>query len=187
LKVENFEGLEVLAWAEGKDKEKGVNRSHLHQANEFAIYTTPPSPSDLHSALEIVKPKKIYVFGISPDIQTSASRLKPTDDFLSRLAGMAKYVINNKGGKVSIRELASATAQRERAIQIGLEWLAAGGHVAVSGDADADPVVLAAGKGETNQYVQKELYVAVRGILEETAAYRAYFARASIESIMGLA
>jgi hypothetical protein len=97
---------------------------------------------------------------------------------------MAKYAINNRGGRVSTQQLASALAQRARAIRIGLEWLAAGGHVAVTGEADADTVLLSPGSGEANQYLQKELYIAVRGILEETTAYRQYFARANLESIM---
>ena len=37
--------------------------------------------------------------------------------------------------------------------------------------------------GEANQYLQKELYLAVRGILYETAAYREYVSRAKIESL----
>jgi hypothetical protein len=74
-------------------------------------------------------------------------------------------------------------AARESAVRIGLEWLAAGGHLAVTGEADA--LFLSKGNGETNQYLQKELFIAVKGILEETAAYREYFSRASIESIMG--
>jgi hypothetical protein len=97
---------------------------------------------------------------------------------------MAKYTINNRGGRVSVQQLASALAQRERAIRIGLEWLAAGGHVAITGEADAESVLLAPGSGEPNQYLQKELYIAVRGILEETAAYRQYFSRANLDSIM---
>jgi hypothetical protein len=82
-----------------------------------------------------------------------------------------------------VNELAAATAQRESAVRIGLEWLAAGGHVSVSGERDA--VILSAGKGEVNQYLQKELYIAVRGILAETDAYRAYFAGADVENLIG--
>jgi hypothetical protein len=128
--------------------------------------------------LEIVKPVKIYVFGISPTPQKA-------DEFLSQLTGMTKYVINNKAGKASIKELAVATAQRASAIRIGLEWLAAGGHVSISGDAGADAVFLSKENGEANQYVRKELYVAIKGILEETIAYREYFAHANIEAITG--
>ena len=177
-KVSTFERLnvETLVWAEGVDKSKGKNRFELIQADELVIYTTPPSPADLHAAIEIVKPRKIHIFGVSPNPQKA-------DVFLAQLAGMAKYAINNKGGKVSIKEMAVATAQRESVIRIGLEWLAAGGHISISGEGEA--VLLSTGNGETNQYVQKELYIAVKGILEETAAYREYFGRANIESIMG--
>jgi single-stranded-DNA-specific exonuclease len=172
-------------WAEGAEKAKGRSRFELMEADELAIYTMPPSPSDLRAALEIVNPRKLYVFAVSPNPNGGSAIPRLTDEFLTRLAGLAKYAISNKNGRVSIQELASVMAQRERAIRIGLEWLAAGGHVTVSGEDDADTVRLSARKGETNQYVQKELYVAVRGILEETAAYRQYFARANLESIMG--
>ena len=177
LSVSTFERLnvETLVWAEGTDKAKGLSRFDLHQADEFAIYTTPPSPKELRTALEIVKPKRIYVLGVSP---TPAK----TDEFLSQLAGMVKYVINNKGGEVSINDLVVATAQRSSAVRIGLEWLAAGGHVSNVGENDA--LVLSKGNGEANQYLQKELYVAVKGVLEETAAYRAHFTKADINNLM---
>jgi len=45
-------------------------------------------------------------------------------------------------------------------------------------------LILSKGNGEADQYLQKELYTAVKGILEETAAYRAYFARADVDSLM---
>ena len=168
----------ALVWAEGADKAEGKSRFELTRSDELVIYTTPPSLTDLRDALEIVKPKKIYVVGNAPAAEKA-------DAFLARLAGMAKYAINNKGGKVSVRELAIATAHRESVVRIGLEWLAAGGHVAITGDAGAEAVLLSKGNGEADQYAQKELYVAVKGILEETAAYREYFARANIESIIG--
>ena len=50
---------------------------------------------------------------------------------------MAKFVIAKKDGKTTISELAAATAQREATVRIGLEWLAAGGHVAVIKEEDA--------------------------------------------------
>lgn len=150
----------------------------LHQADEFAIWTMPPSPADLRAALEVVKPKIVYFFAAMPEEFKA-------DAFLARLAGMVKYALNNKEGKVSVRELAAATAQRVNAVRIGLEWLAAGGHVTVSGDAGADALLLSRGNGETNQYLQKELFTAVKGILQETAAYRDYAARAEIHALMG--
>jgi len=165
-----------LIWAEGPDKSVGVPRYELHQADELSIYTTPPSPAELRKALDIVKPKTIYIFGVSP------AEEKP-DEFLSHLAGLCKFVINQRHGTISLSELASATAQRESVVRIGLEWLAAGGHVSVVSEEDA--LILSKGDGETNHYLQKELYVVVRGILEETAAYRAHFAKADINNLMG--
>jgi single-stranded-DNA-specific exonuclease len=167
----------TLIWAEGADRAAGVPRFELHQADEFSIYTTPPSPADLRKALEIVQPKIVYVFAVPP------AEEKP-DKFLSHLTGLCKYVLNQRRGKVGIQELASAMAARESAVCIGLEWLAAGGHVSVAGEGDA--LTLSRGNGEANQYLQKELYTAVKGILEETAAYRAHFSKADINNLIGL-
>ncbi len=162
----------TLVWAEGVDKAKGKSRYELHPADELVIYTTPPSPADLRAVLEIVKPNIVHVIGVSP-------AKEKTDEFLARLAGMAKFAINNKGGKVSVNELAVATAGRVNAVRIGLEWLSAGGHVTAVPEEDA--VLLSAGNGEANQYLQKELFVAVRGILDETTAFRDYFSRADLK------
>lgn len=170
---EQAAGLQV--WAESADKAKGKSRFELHPADDFAIYTTPPSPAELHAALETVRPKKVYLFGVSPVPEKA-------DAFLSRLAGFAKYVINQKSGKVTVGELAVATGQREGAIRLGLEWLAAGGHVSIQ--RDEETIRLSIANGELNQYLQRELYIAVRGILEETEAYRAHFQRADAESLI---
>lgn len=164
----------IQIWAEGADKAKGKSRYELHEADEFAIYTTPPSPHELHAALDAVKPKKVYIFGVSPDQER-------VDGFLSRLAGLAKFVINQRAGRVTVQELAGATGQREGAVQIGLEWLAAGGHVSIQRADEA--YLLSNGNGGADQYLQKELYTAAKGIVEETAAYRAHFARASMDSL----
>lgn len=166
---------ETLVWAEGAHKTQGKNRFELQPAEEIVIYTTPPSSVDLRAALETVKPKKVYLIGNSPEPEKA-------DAFLARMAGLAKYVINQKGGNVTVAELAAATGQREGSIRLGLEWLAAGGHIAIQREDGA--VHLSTGKHESNQYLQRELYIAVKGILEETAAYRLHFQRAEAESLM---
>lgn len=157
----------TLIWAEGPDRGAGVNRLELTQADELTIYTTPPSPAELRHALEIVKPKIVYVFGIAPSEQ------KP-DEFLTYLAGLCKFVLNQRRGKTTVSELAAASAARESAIQFGLEWLAAGGQLTVSIEDDA--VLLSKETQEKNPYLQAELFIALRGVLNETLAYRKYFA-----------
>ena len=168
-------GLQI--WAEGVEKPKGKSRFELVLADELAIYTTPPSPAELQAALETVRPKRVYLFGVSPAAEKA-------DAFLTRLTGLTKYVINQKDGKVTVGELAVVTGQREGAIRLGLEWLAAGGHISIQREGLQDTVLLLPGNGEVNQYLQRELYIAVRGILDETAAYRAHFQRAEAERLI---
>jgi hypothetical protein len=156
----------TLIWAEGPDRSAGVNRLELTQADELTIYTTPPSPAELRKALEIVKPKTVYIFGISPSEQ------KP-DEFLTYMAGLCKYVLNQRHGKTTISELAAASAARESAIQFGLEWLAAGGQLTVN--IEENDVLLSKEMHEKNPYLQAELFIALRGVLNETTAYRNYF------------
>jgi hypothetical protein len=158
---------DILVWTEGSDKSKGKSRFELKQADEFAIYTIPPSPVELHKALKTVKPKTLYAFAVSP------SEEKP-DEFLNRLAGLCKFAINKREGKATIQELAAAMASREVAVQIGLDWLESSGELTVS--LEEDSVILSAKKQEKNPYLQSELFVALRGILNETSAFRKFFA-----------
>ncbi|MBL8101725.1 MAG: hypothetical protein JNM02_04280, partial [Anaerolineales bacterium] len=159
-----------LVWAEGTDKAVGVSRLELKQADEFFIYTTPASPIDLRKALEIVKPKTVYVFGIPP------AEEKP-EEFLAHLAGLCKFVLNQRSGNTSVPELAAAMAVRESAIQTGLHWLAASGELTIG--IDEDSVSLFAQKQEKNPYLQAELFISLRGVINEMSAYRKYFATAS--------
>ena len=169
---EQIPGLQI--WAEGMDRSIGKPLQELQPAEVLVIYSTPASSQDLSAALETLRPLKVFLFAISPPQEK-------TDEFLARLAGLAKFVINQREGKVRILELAGVTAQRQKAVQIGLEWLAAGGHIAI--EYQDGEVLLSRHTGEPNQYLQKELFVAVRGLLEETAAYRTHFKRASLESL----
>ncbi|MCE9646480.1 MAG: single-stranded-DNA-specific exonuclease RecJ [Chloroflexi bacterium] len=165
----------TLVWAEGADKSKGKPRFDLQRAGSLAIYTTPPSPVELRKVLETVKPESISVYAISPLEE------KP-EDYLNRLAGLCKYAINQRSGQATLHELAAAMASRESAVQIGLDWLAAGGQLSVNIDEDA--VSLSGEKQEKNPYLQAELFTALKGILNETAAFRKYFAGADLKTLL---
>jgi hypothetical protein len=156
----------ALVWAEAAEKSKGKSRYELYPAKELAIYTTPPSPLELRKALELVKPETVYVYAFSPGEE------KP-DDYLYRLAGLCKYALNNRGGKAAISELTIAMASRESAVQIGLEWLASGGQLTIS--FDEDDIMITSEKQKKDPYLQSELFIALKGILLETTAYRKYW------------
>ncbi len=165
----------ALVWAEGSNKSLGVSRRDLHPSDEFSIYTTPPSLAELRKSLALVQPKVVHVFAVSPAEER-------TEEFLAHLAGLCKFALNQRSGKTTISDLASTLAARENAIQIGLEWLAAGGQLSVS--FEEDQVSLTAEKKDKNPYLQVELFTALKGILNETAAFRKYFATADLKRLI---
>ncbi len=120
-----------LIWAEGVDRTHGVDRFHLSPSEDFAIWTPPASPRILRAALDAVRPRRVFVL----------ARMRANSDtpaaFLTRLAGLARFALNQKGGTAKISQLAAACAQRELTVRLGLEWLAAGGRIALRSDDDA--------------------------------------------------
>jgi hypothetical protein len=78
--------------------------------------------------------------------------------------------------------MAAATANRALTVRLGLEWLAAGGHLRIEGG--EDEIQLLPGNATSDKEVQAELHAGVKSLLEETAAYRDHFARATPESLL---
>ena len=116
----------------------------------------------------------VFVFAVPP------AEEKP-DEFLAHLAGLCKFVLNQRKGKTTTSELAAAMSTRESAVQIGLEWLSATGQLTVA--MEDDNVTLSKETQEKNPYLQAELFVALRGVLNETSAYRKYFTTADLTKI----
>jgi hypothetical protein len=67
-------------------------------------------------------------------------------------------------------------------VRAGLDWLAACGHVVIEGETDGE-LHLAAGDGVRGDELPA-IKARLRALLEETAAYRAYFARAEAQALM---
>ncbi|RLB66509.1 MAG: hypothetical protein DRH04_09260 [Deltaproteobacteria bacterium] len=156
----------VQIFVEGKSEIVGKNRYALEESAELAIYTSPPGQSELRAILEKVKPEKVYIIGIDPPSFTPQT-------FLSHLAGLVKYTLAKKDGQTTISALAAVTAQREATIRLGLEWLAAGGQVKVV--VEDDNITLSKPTEKTEKYAQAELFLAIKNLLIETAAYRKHF------------
>jgi single-stranded-DNA-specific exonuclease len=161
--------IQIWAEAEQKKEVSGRRRDELEPAQALVIWSTPPGRSELRAALSRVRPEQIYLFGINPSYDNPQA-------FLERLAGLTKYALNQRGGQAGLSELVSACAQREITVRLGLEWLAAGGHLSLQVEADA--LHLRSGDQQKNPYVQGELLTAIQGLLREAAAYRAHFAKA---------
>ncbi len=177
--VQGVEGWKVESgdaqvFVEGKADIAGVNRYQLKKSDELVLYTSPASAKMLNAILKKVKPKKVYLVGKNPPEFTP-------QEFLSHLAGLVKYTLVKKGGQTTISALAAVTAQREATIRLGLEWLASGGQVQV--EVEEDDVFLSKPSGTIEKHAQAELFLAVKGLLAETIAFRKHFRGGDIKHL----
>ena len=171
----------MQVWGEAGHKAEvgGQDRQELATAQVLAIWTTPPGPGELRAAVEQVSPETIYLFGIDPG-------LDDVEGFLQRLAGLVKRAQNAHGGWVRVSTLAAATAQREATVRTGLAWLASRGHVSVlERDEGEGEVRLVAGSKAAAADLSR-VTARLRELLQETAAYRAYFAGADEEILVSV-
>jgi len=163
---------QVLIWAEGTSQKavQGLGRQELTESETLVIWSAPPSQEVLSEALERVRPGSVILVGVDPGSDDAKA-------FIERLLGLVKFAINRKGGRTTLEELAAATAERKAAVILGLDYLAKRGLVTVEPD-PAGQILLAAARRGEDEAAAEQIRVQVEVILRETAAYRAYFARA---------
>ncbi len=171
----------VAIWGEAEAREKleaaglpARDRTHLEHAGTLIIWTTPPGRGEIQAALDAVQPHTVIIFSVNPaDTGVEA--------FLKRLAGLVKFAREKIGGTVELARLASATAQRETAVRLGLQWLEARGMVGAKvqdGQVQlGDPPAADAAKAES-------ILAQLRTLLDETAAYRRYFKISDKENLL---
>jgi len=167
-KVESLE--DAVIWEEGS-RELGVRRDALTKAKTLVVWTTPPSPRAFRRAVETVDPEEVVLVFQDPQAFTP-------DSFLRHLSGIVKFILNRKEGKASLLEVAAAMAEREEAIRIGLDILAAKGFCRVA--YEKETLTLSEG-GEKSPEDAATRYVQLKRILKETAAYRRHCRRAAAE------
>ncbi len=169
---------DVLVWREGKAAVEGRHRYALGPADVLVIWTTPPGAPELRAALGRVSPDTVHLFAVDPGLDHPKG-------FLTRLAGLVKRAIATEGGQVELSVLAAGTAQREEAVRTGLAWLEGRGDIAVLEERDGEMRV-APGEGPVERDLS-EIAARLRSLLEETAAYRAFVARADAETLISSA
>ncbi len=168
----------TLVWAEGSDKKPvgSLDRHALAPADALAIWTIPPSPEELQAALEAVHPRTVHLFAVTePDEAPEA--------FLGRLAGLAKYAVNRRAGRISWPELESATAQRAVTVRKGIAWLVSQGEVNIRMEGE-DELVVSTGATPKDPAAASRLWAEIQSLLAETAAYRSHFKRADKEALL---
>ena len=181
---------DVLVWREGDSDVTGCDRYELEEADgtaeALAIWSTPPGSGELREVLLRVSPKRVYLFGVDPGLDQPRQ-------FLVRLVGLVKRAIRAEGGRARLSVLAAATAQREETARAGVHWLATHGDVILVAerggeiwlahgqrDAAADPTPpVDHASGDLAQAESR-----LTALLEDTRAYRRYFARADAETLI---
>jgi single-stranded-DNA-specific exonuclease len=166
---------DVLVWTEGEVEVDGRDRYALEPSETLIIWTAPPGAPELRDALARVSPETVHLFGIDPGLDNPRR-------FLTHLARLAERAITTGGGRIELAALASGTAQREETVRTGLAWLEGRGHVVVLEERDGE-VRLAPGEKAASRGLS-ETAARLRSLLEETAAYRTFFARADAESLI---
>jgi len=168
----------VQVWVEGDAARKlttesvhAVNRQDLQPGPTLAIWTAPPGKKELQEALEKVKPARVLLFALRPESEQIG-------DFLSRLAGMAKYATNHKEGFLNLEKAAATTAQTVPAVHKGLDWLVSKGLFEIV-SIDSGSVQLQLANTVSNPGELARLSRELRELLEETRAFRDYLSRVS--------
>ena len=176
------QGLQIWSEADALHIPGSRDRYTLQPCRFLAIWTTPPSRSELQTALARASPQAIYLFGIDPPTAQLSV-------FLKHLVGLVKYIINKKAGRTTLQALAAATAQRLAAIQLGLAWLQVRGDLVFtppggSEQANAELWLQSGDPSKAHAEEAAQILTRLKAILDETCAYRAYFARAEAESLL---
>ncbi|MGD0750900.1 MAG: hypothetical protein ABSA23_05780, partial [Anaerolineales bacterium] len=162
----------TLVWAEGEEKKRvgGKDRYELTPADALTIWTIPPSLHELRLALEVVHPRKVYLFAVNDPIDQP-------EDFLAKLAGLLKYAINHREGRITWSTLETATIQRSVTVRRGLAWLVSQGIISIQSEED-DNLTVMAGTISKDRPHSTSVKAEIQSLLDETAAYRHHFKHA---------
>jgi single-stranded-DNA-specific exonuclease len=167
----------LVVWAEGypPGRSPGLRRDQLEQTPVLVVWTPPPGPREWRAALERVSPETVYLFAVKNEGADPGH-------FMSHLVGLIKHTLRRKNGIAELEQLAAASAQRIETVLQGIYLLAARGDVRIIAEETAI-IQLAPGDGRQKLEID-EIETRLRALLQETAAYRAYFTRTAPERLL---
>lgn len=179
-KLPDLGGMQI--WAEGDAParlgEQGLTacpRDRLAPAPALVVWTSPPGPGELCAALEHTGAQTVYLCAVDPGLDRM-------ETFMPRLAGLARYALAHYGGQIRLGSLAAATAHREVTVRKGLAWLAASGHLSLTEEAGGELRLGPGGPADPQAAARQAAQI--QALLAETAAYRAYYARAPLDTVV---
>jgi len=170
---------EIQVWAEGEAHRRinGLYRHELCECKNLAIWSSPPSQRVFQNVIDHVKPDVIYLFSVDPGLDT----LK---DFLDRLAGITKHVVEKMDGRIKLFELAGAMAHTEASILLGMDWFSVKEFITWENDEEKGGLHLFQ-YSEDDQPKQNlsNIEHELKSILLETRAFRRNFSRAGTDTL----
>jgi single-stranded-DNA-specific exonuclease len=168
-------GEAVACWGEGRSARdlSGLRRrEQIGPAETLVLWTVPPGPDELRAVLLRSGATRLaLLYGDSPQPDLK--------QFVLDLLGLIKFTLERKGGEASVETLAGVLAQRRSAVIAGARLLHAL-HLCEFDLIGQENIVFGRCEGGTinaatlNGPASEEL----RRVLDETAAYRRYVARA---------
>ena len=171
---------EIQVWAEGVVLEgvESCTRQQLKPGQRLAILTLPPGAREFKTALARAQPEEVLLFSQDPG-------LDEPDAFLARLAGLIKYALRVREGRVDVEAVAAAVAHRAVTVEAGLDWLAAQGQVHIA-ERGGDRWLLRPALDRPDPGAAASARIRLDALLAETAAYRAYLATAPAPTLADL-
>ena len=179
----------TLVWIEGEEKSiispefKKINpninfsdRNNLVPCANFAIWTPPPSPKDLKTAIDIVNPDQVILLKRSLNTTTM-------ETFIGQLMGLIKFTLNHRKGTISYPALAAATAQSENTIRSAISWMMFQGEVSITQE-NGSEITLTKGTSLKDPIQASRYWAEVRNMFNETLAYRTHFIKADKNSLL---
>lgn len=173
---------DALIWAEGARRSEigGEDRLNLTPADHLVIWTIPPDNEILRTALAVVQPARVSVFGQDPEMD-DAQR------FLQRLAGLVKYSVSQAGqapADLNLPRLAAACAQTTTAVRLGLAWLETTGAIRILRE-DSDGLwKVERALSAREMRAQREALARLRAVLNESSAFRRFFLKTELREVL---
>jgi single-stranded-DNA-specific exonuclease len=160
---------DVLLWREGLVAERvtGVDRFGVQQAAALVIWTLPGSLEILNDVIKNVQPKRLYLFANDPGYSSSP-------EFVAGLAGLAKFTINHKNGRLNTEKLAVKLGYPTGTVEAGLEWLACRGDITIDNSEGVLWEIRAGGQASSQAEARTRI---LEECLQETTAFRQHYQR----------
>jgi hypothetical protein len=134
----------------------------------LVIAGNPPGRAELDAAVKTVLPETIILFGLK-------TAHEDPKEFLKQLLGLVLFAHNRKSGRFTLEDALHATGQPAEVVMAGLQWVSHQGEFSITETENGEYLVTAPGQRDPSVAVSLQNRLAL--LLEEAAAFRAYYLR----------